>query len=98
MLDPEMDAFHNASGEGYHANYAGLVNLSHTLFSDKVTGAVELWSEVNDDPSGAITEASFDVAVSWLALSNLQLDAGTNIGLNDKTPDMQSYIGISQRF
>ena len=97
-LSPEADAFKNANDGGYHANYQATFNISHTLFADSVTGAAELWADVNKDPDGTITQTSLDFSVAWLCQPNLQLDMGTNIGLNRATPDMQSYIGISQRF
>jgi hypothetical protein len=98
LFDPEFDAFKNSSDSGYHDNYQMLANVSHTIFKDNITGYVELWSDVNNDPAGAYTQASFDVAVSWVLHPNLQFDVGTNIGLTNKTPDLQSYAGISQRF
>ncbi len=98
VIDPEIDAFKDAQDTGYHTNYQGVINVSHTLFSDAVTGAVELWSDVNNEPAGTTTQLSFDTALSWVVRPNLQLDIGANIGLNRATPDLQSYIGISQRF
>jgi len=98
LFDPEIDAFKNTADDGYHNNYQLLANISHSLFVESVTGYAELWSEVSDDPSGASTQASFDLSLSWLMRPNLQLDVGTNIGLNSKTPELQSYAGISQRF
>ncbi len=98
LFDPEADFFKNSSDRGYHNNYQILANISHSLFIDSVTGYAELWSDANNDPAGASTQASFDVAVSWVMQPNLQFDTGTNIGLNNKTPCLQSYAGISQRF
>lgn len=97
-LDPEADILKNANDNRYHANYQGVADVSHSIFSDSITGYVELWSDVNDDPSGTVTQASFDAALAWLARPDLQLDAGANIGLNSATPDFQAYFGISQRF
>ncbi len=98
ILDPEIDELRNISDQGYHTSYQGLMNLSHSLLVDSVTMYGELWSQDNRDPSGVIAESSLDLAITWLAQPNLQLDVGTNIGLNHATPDFQSYVGISQRF
>lgn len=98
LFDPEADALKNIQNNGYHANYQGLVNLSHTLFTDSLTAAGELWTDNNRDPSGTVEQASADFALSWVAVPNLQLDFGANIGLNRATPDFQGYAGISQRF
>jgi hypothetical protein len=77
-----------------------LANLSRAL-SSSVTGYVELWGQVDDDPTATTRQSSLDVAVSWVAwdqLPNLQLDLGANIGLTSATPKLQAYTGISQRF
>lgn len=69
--------------------------------SDSVTGYIEVWGQVNDDPASATKQASLDLALSWLAwpdLPNLQFDIGANIGLTSATPKIQAYIGVSQRF
>lgn len=97
-LDPEIEALQNSKNEGYHVHYQWLFNLSHALFSDKIIGYAELWSGINNDPSGTVTQISADFAVSWLLQPTLQMDVWTNIGLNDKTPDIQTMLGISQRF
>jgi hypothetical protein len=98
VLDPEVDAFKDAAGSSYHGNYQGLVNISHTVFSDSITAYGEWWTDANKDPSGTVIQDSLDFAVTWLARPNLQLDVGTNIGLNAATPDVESYVGISKRF
>ena len=66
-----------------------------------MTGWVELFGSVNDDPAGTVKQASLDLAVSWIVwdkLPNLQLDLGANIGLTSATPRVQAYAGIAQRF
>jgi hypothetical protein len=98
LFDPEADDFKNAQSNSYHANYQGLVNVTHSLFSDNISVEAELWSDVNKDPAGTVTQASFDAAGQWLIKPSLQLDIGANIGLNRATPNLQSYVGISQLF
>jgi hypothetical protein len=98
VLDPEVDVFKDAQDSNYHMNYQGLVNIGHTVFSDKVTAYAEVWSGVNEDPSGTVTQVSFDTAVTWLVKPGVQFDAGANIGLNRATPILQTYAGISQLF
>ena len=93
----ELDILENAALNGYHTNYSGLINLSHSVFDDSVTGYVEFWSDVNND-SGASTQYTADFALSWIVKDNLQLDAGINVGLNSAANDLQPYFGISQRF
>jgi hypothetical protein len=76
------------------------VNLNYAV-SSSVTAYVELWGQVANDPTTAAKQASFDLALSWVAwsdLPNLQFDIGTNIGLTSATPRIQAYAGIAQRF
>ena len=100
LFDPEIDVLRNALNTGRRANFQSLANLSRAL-SSSVTGYVELFGAVNDDPSGTLKQASLDLAVSWVVwdkVPNLQLDIGTNIGLTRDTPRIQAYAGVSQRF
>ena len=63
-------------------------------------GSSEVWSDVNFDPGGTVTQASFDLGAAWIpaAHPNFQLDGGVNLGLNNQTPAAQAYVGISLRF
>ena len=93
----EIDILENAALNGYHTNYSGLVNFSHAVFDDSLTGYVEFWSDVNND-AGASPQYTGDLALSWAVKDNLQLDIGVNVGLNKAANDAQPYFGISQRF
>jgi hypothetical protein len=100
LFDPEIDILRNSANPGRHASFQTLANLSHAL-SSSVTGYVELWGQVDNDPADTTKQASLDLSVSWIAwsdLPNLQFDIGSNIGLTAATPRIQTYIGISQRF
>ena len=97
-LDPELDILKNALDDGRHANLINLVAISHA--AGPVTLSGELWSDVNFDPSGSVTQYSGDVAVAWAPkkLPDIQFDGGLNFGLNRATPAVQAYIGVSHRF
>jgi hypothetical protein len=96
---PEADGLKNALDNGQHLNIQLPVSLSRPL-SKTVTGFVELWADENEEPSGHITQASFDLAAAWIPAKrpNFQLDGGVNLGLNNQTPGVQAYVGVSQRF
>ena len=96
-VSPEVDALLDSDGHGHHAQFVGALNVSKTL-SSKLTASAELWSAQNQDPAGHIGQYSADFALAYLAGPTLQLDAGTNIGLNRATPNVQAYAGISTRF
>lgn len=96
-VTPEVDALLDSDGHGHHAQFVGALNVSKTL-SSKLTASAELWSAQNQDPAGHVRQYSADFALAYLARPTLQLDAGTNIGLNRFTPDVQAYAGLSTRF
>jgi len=98
-IDPEGDVLKNAVGDGDHFNMSGLLSFSRPL-SKTVTLSLEVWSDVNYDPTGTLTQASFDLGAAWIpaAHPNFQLDGGVNLGLNNQTPAAQAYVGVSQRF
>lgn len=83
--------------EDRHIEFQGLVNLAYPL-APRTTMAVELWTAQNWDPSGTWRQYSADAAISHLLNNDLQIDVGGNFGLNQATPDLQVYAGISARF
>jgi hypothetical protein len=83
--------------EDRHVEFQGLVNLAYPL-APRTTLAVELWTAQNWDPSGTVRQYSADAAISHLLNNDLQIDFGGNFGLNQATPDLQVYAGISARF
>lgn len=83
--------------EDRHLEFQGLVNLAYPIAS-RTTMAVELWTAQNWDPAGTVRQYSADAAISHLLNDNLQIDLGGNFGLNQATPDVQVYAGISARF
>lgn len=100
LFDPEVDILRNQTDFGRHINLQTLANLSHAL-SASVTGYVELWGQLDNDPASSTKQASLDLSISWIAwpdLPNLQFDVGSNIGLTAATPRIQAFLGISQRF
>lgn len=98
-LGPEADGLKDALDSGQHLNIQTPLSLSHAL-SKTVTGFVELWGDENFEPSGHVTQASFDLAAAWIPARepNFQLDGGVNLGLNNQTPRVQAYVGVSHRF
>ena len=99
LFDPEIDVLADASGSGYHANTISLVSLTYPV-SKTVNVSAELWGDANFDPSGTVSQASFDLGAGWIPAKqpDLQFDGGVNLGLNKATPSVQAYVGISHRF
>ena len=97
LLGPELDLLKDNADNGRHANYIFDVNLSREVIKN-VTAFVELWSDYNADPTKRATLMSFDAAVAWVFLPNVQVDFGANFGLTSATPAIQVFAGLSQRF
>ncbi|WP_037551747.1 transporter [Sphingomonas sp. URHD0057] len=96
-LTPEIDWAADGDGSGHHAAMAQVVNLGWQV-TDKLNLSGEVWGQWDWDPAGTTRQASADGAVAYLVHSDLQLDAGFNIGLNRVTPDVELYAGIAEQF
>ena len=94
---PEIDLLSDGDLHGRHVQFVGALNLGKALTSN-VSASVELWTAQNFDPSGTVHQYSIDGGLAWVAKPNLQFDAGANFGLNQQTPDVQVYVGVSTRF
>ena len=97
LLVPEIDVLKDSLYDGYHGDYVFDVNLSREVIKN-VTAYVELWSDYNADPTAKATLMSFDTALAWVFMPNVQIDVGANFGLTGATPAIQIYTGLSQRF
>lgn len=96
-LGPELDWLADRDGSSEHVAIGNVINLARPL-TPRLSLAVELWSSINRDPAQTLAQYSADIAASYLLNPLLQLDVGANVGLNDRTPDMQIYVGLSHRF
>ncbi len=97
-LSPEVDVRADADGSGRHAGFGGAVGVGRSF--GPVALGVELWADRDEDPSGHVTSASFDLTAAWTpdALKDVQLDASAYVGLNHDTPDLQLAVGVAKRF
>jgi hypothetical protein len=96
IVMPGFDALKNLADSGTHAHYSQLINLNR-LIVRSLTGYVEFYA----DESAARGLGNFytlDFGLAWVIAPNLQIDAGTYIGLNQAAPDLQAYIGVAHRF
>jgi outer membrane putative beta-barrel porin/alpha-amylase len=97
-LTPEVDLVPDADGSGSHLAWANVVSISRGF--GPVELSAEVWGQVDDDPSGASTQASFDLAAAWTPepLPDVQFDVGVNLGLTADTPDVEVMAGVAKRF
>lgn len=94
---PELDLLADADGSGRHLALVNLVNLAVPI-APRLTLAGEMWTNLNFDPAGTAEQASIDAALAYAVSGNVQLDAGTNVGLTADTTDFEAYLGVSWRF
>jgi hypothetical protein len=97
-LSPQVEARENASGSGRHAGYALAGGVGRAV--GPVNLGAELWVDRDQDPTGHVTQASFDLTAAWTpkALHDVQLDASAYAGLNRRTPDLELVVGLAHRF
>jgi hypothetical protein len=97
-LVPQLNLLADAlAPDQRHLELQGVINIAYPIAA-RTTLAAELWTSQNWDPAGTVRQYSADTAVSYLLNDALQLDVGGNFGLNQATPDVQLYIGVSARF
>jgi hypothetical protein len=96
---PEIDAAPDQDRRGRHIAYSGAWSISVPV-TKGLSASAELWAMRDHDPSGHISQYSADLAAAWIprGKGRLQLDAGTNLGLNRQTPDVEAYVGITEKF
>ena len=98
LLDPEFDALKNVSNSSRHVNFTNLVNISHAVPGIKdLTVLAEFYAMVPAE-HGAPNIYTADFALAYLVNPALQVDLGTNVGLNRAAPDLQVYSGVSVKF
>lgn len=96
-LTPEIDAAVDADGHGRHLVYGTAGGLAIAL-PKNLNLALEVAVLRDDDPAGRGTQSIAGVAAGMMFGDHLQMDAGTEIGLNRSTPDMRLYVGIARSF
>jgi Putative MetA-pathway of phenol degradation len=96
-LEPNFGILRNGSNSGYRENYGFIANLSRPVFSEKLTAAIEIATDVSSEP-GSKVKVSLDPSLQYLVTRDLQLDVGISIGLNSATPKYIPYVGFSYRY
>ncbi len=87
----------DADGDGRHFAASEYLGISHAITgSVGITG--ELGVSYDNDPTGDVWAPVASISLAWTPRALLQLDAGTVIGLDNDSPDVQLYIGISRIF
>lgn len=96
-LTPELDWVADGDGRGHHLAMEQVASVGWAV-NDKLDLSAEIWGGWDWDPAGTTRQVSADVSAAYLLTNDVQLDAGTNFGLNKATPDVELYGGVSIRF
>jgi Putative MetA-pathway of phenol degradation len=91
----EMDVVRNAADDGYTVSWLQSITASHDIAGD-LGGFLEFVNIASADDN-ASSEAYFDAGLTYGFGSDIQFDAGTNIGLTQASEDLRFFIGISVR-
>ena len=97
QLTPEIDASVDTDRSGRHLAVGAVAGLGVAL-SDYISVTIETSYFHDRDPQGVTSPFLGGLSIAWQPTKNTQLDAGTTLGLNKISPDMQVAFGISQRF
>lgn len=96
QLSPEIDAAPDSDRHGRHLSYGGVVGLGLAV-SKTVNLTAEFASTRDNDPEAHATQTYAALSTAWMASPNLQLDAGSTIGLSHDAADLEVYVGISRQ-
>lgn len=96
-VSPEIDATVDEDGAGRHLAYGAAAGVTAEV-SEKLSLTAEAEAMRDRDPAGHGTEERAALSFAWQASDDLQFDAGSNLGLNRDTPDVEFYAGIARRF
>ena len=96
-LTPELDAAVNASGDGRHLAWGGVVGIGHALgLNLNLEGEVAAWRD--DDPAGHTTDARAALSLAWQAGKDWQVDLEGDVGLSAAAPRHALLVGLARRF
>lgn len=94
-LMAEFDFLKEENG-GYTTEIVNSIAAGHTIVGP-LGGYLEFVS-ITPTSSGGDWQGLVGTGLTYACNENLQLDAGANIGVNDASPDITSFVGISWRY
>jgi len=89
----EVDVVRNAADSGYEYVWVNRASFDHKLVGD-LSSFLELVSEVGPGRPAL----SFNAGLTYGIGEDLQLDAGTNLGITRPAEDLRLFVGITKRF
>ncbi|WP_294392789.1 transporter [uncultured Sphingomonas sp.] len=96
-LTPEIDAAANEDAHGRHLAYGSVAGVQAAV-SRVMDVMVELAAIRDRDPAHHSTQSLLALSLAYHPGSRVQFDVGGNAGLNHNSPDVQLYLGVSEKF
>lgn len=97
QFTPEVDAAVDEDGNGRHFAASNVFGLGFDV-SEKLSGSIEYQIVRDNDPDGHTTQSLASLSFGYMPSDDWQVDIGAVAGLNDASPDVELYTGISHRF
>ena len=92
----EVDSVRNENNSSYHAEFINSITVGHAI-AGELSGYVEFFSAVSSERD-AQWIGTADFGVTYKLTSNVQLDAGLNIGVTRSADDLNPFLGLSVRY
>ena len=86
----------NQDDSGYQAAFAQSVTLGHDL-TQRLAGYAEFFAEIGTD-NGSDWVGTVDLGLTYSVTSDLQLDAGVNVGVTEAADDVNPFVGLTWRY
>lgn len=95
-LQPHVSLLRNDSGTAHRGYYGAAAQLEYALTATVTLGievAAYIWREAD-----LYSSSSLDLSLSWMMFENTQVDVAVHVGLDERTPSANPYLGLSHRF
>jgi hypothetical protein len=90
-----VGALRDEGSSGYHAGFAQSVTVGHEIIGN-LAGYVEFFAEVSAE-RGVPWIGTVDLGLTYGVTSDLQLDAGVNLGVTDAADGVNPFVGLTWR-
>ena len=95
-LMTEADHLRSSDSSNYHQEFINSITFGHGIIG-QLAGYLEFFSSVSSERDVEWI-GTVDFGLTYKLRSNVQLDAGVNIGVTRAADDLNSFVGLSVRF
>ncbi len=95
-LMTEVDHLRNSDSSNYHQEFINSITFGHGIIG-QLAGYLEFFSSISSERDVEWI-GTVDFGLTYNLRSNVQLDAGVNIGVTRAADDLNLFVGLSVRF